>query len=60
VRWGIADAELDGYLAYERTKVGASPFVGASFTAGKSEFQPIPQTEIDILGSSVLTQNPGY
>jgi hypothetical protein len=60
VRWGVAATELNGYLAYERTKVGASPFVGASFTAGKSEFQPIPQTEIDILGSDILAQNPGY
>jgi len=65
VRWnGVGGfstaAELNGYLAYERTKVGASPFVGASFTAGKSEFQPIPQTEIDILGKDILAQNPGY
>lgn len=59
-RWGVAATELNGYLAYERTKVGASPFVGASFTAGKSEFLPIPQTEIDILGADILTQNPGY
>ena len=60
VRWGVAATELNGYLNYEETKVGASPFVGASFTAGKSEFQPIPQTEIDILGSDILAQNPGY
>jgi hypothetical protein len=60
VRWGNAATELNAYLAYERTKVGASPFIGASFTAGKSEYQPIPQTEIDILGTAVLAQNPGY
>jgi len=60
VRWGVAATDLNSYLAYERTKVGASPFIGASFTAGKSEIQPIPQTEIDILGTAVLTQNPGY
>jgi hypothetical protein len=60
VRWGVAATELNGYLAYERTKVSSSPFIGASFTSGKSEYQPIPQTEIDILGKSVLTQNPGY
>jgi hypothetical protein len=60
VRWGVAATELNAYLAYERAKVGASPFIGASFTAGKSELQPIPQTEIDILGTAVLTQNPGY
>ena len=60
VRWGVAATELNAYLAYERTKVGASPFTGAAFTPNKSEYQPIPQTEIDILGSSVLIQNPGY
>jgi hypothetical protein len=60
VRWGVAAAELNDYLAYEKTKVGASPFIGATFTAGKSEYQPIPQTEIDVLGSSILAQNPGY
>lgn len=60
VRWGIADATLDAYLAYERTKVAATPFAGASFTAGKSEYMPIPQREIDIIGSSILKQNPGY
>jgi hypothetical protein len=36
---------------------------GASWTPGKNEFLPIPQTEIDLsvkAGKSVLTQNPGY
>ena len=31
----------------------------ASFTAGKHEFFPIPQTQID-LQKGVLTQNPNY
>lgn len=60
VRWGIADSVLNAYLNYERSKVSASPFVGASFEAGKSEHMPIPQREIDILGTDVLKQNPGY
>jgi hypothetical protein len=60
VRWGIAAPVLNDYLAYERTKVSASPFVGASFTPGKSEYLPIPQREIDIVGKDVLKQNPGY
>jgi hypothetical protein len=60
VRWGVAATELNAYLTYERSKVSSSPFVGASFVAGRSEYQPIPQTEIDILGKDVLTQNPGY
>ncbi len=60
VRWGIAATTLNAYLNYERGKVAASPFVGASFAAGKSEYMPIPQREIDILGSDVIIQNPGY
>ena len=61
VRWGIAATELNTYLAYE----GASSrlvtkFGGAKFTAGKSEYLPIPQPQIDISGKDVLTQNPGY
>lgn len=60
VRWGIAATTLNDYLNYERGKVAASPFVGASFAVGKSEYMPIPQREIDILGSDVIIQNPGY
>ena len=29
-------------------------FGGASFTSGKSEYYPIPQTQIDIQGGDVL------
>lgn len=60
VRWGGAAQVLNAYLSYERTKVSASPFVGATFTAGVNEYLPIPQREIDILGSDILKQNPGY
>ena len=59
VRWGIAPATLNAYLSYERTKVAASPFTGATFT-DKALHMPIPQPEIDILGADVLQQNPGY
>jgi len=60
VRWGVAAEVLNAYLNYERQQVSASPFVGATFTAGKNEYLPIPQSEIDILTSDVLKQNPGY
>ncbi len=59
VRWGIAADYLNSYLAFEGSKL-VTKFGGASFTAGKSEYYPIPQTQIDIQGSDVLTQNPGY
>jgi hypothetical protein len=59
VRWGVASEELNAYLTYESQYLVAK-FGGASFKTGKSEYYPIPQTQIDIQGSDVLTQNPGY
>lgn len=60
VRWGIAEPALNAYLTYERSRVSASPFVGASFDVPRDKYMPIPQREIDILGADVLQQNPGY
>ncbi|MEA5404091.1 RagB/SusD family nutrient uptake outer membrane protein [Arcicella sp. DC2W] len=59
VRWGIAKSTLDAYLANE-AKVLSTMFAGAKFTTGKSEYMPIPQTQIDIQGKDILKQNPGY
>ena len=59
VRWGVAAQVLNDYLTFESTKL-VTKFGGASFTAGKNEYFPIPQTQIDIQGSDILTQNPGY
>jgi hypothetical protein len=59
VRWGIAAQTLNPYLKYEDGFI-KSPFVGASFTAGKHEYLPIPQDEIDLQGTDILSQNPGY
>jgi hypothetical protein len=59
VRWGVAAAEINAYLAYD-SKYLVSALGGAKFTAGKNEYFPIPQTQIDIQGASVLSQNPGY
>ena len=59
VRWGTAPAVLNAYLAYE-SKLLPVGFGGAKFTAGKDEYMPIPQTQIDSQGKTVLTQNPGY
>ena len=58
VRWGIAAETMNAYLAYETEFI--PELVGAVFTAGKNEYLPIPQNEIDLQGSDVLTQNPGY
>ncbi len=59
VRWGTAEAELTKYLANE-AKILITKFGGAKYTKGKNEYLPIPQTQIDIQGKDVLTQNPGY
>jgi len=59
VRWGIASKTLNAYLKYE-SKWLVTKFGGAKYTSGKDEYLPIPQAQIDIQGSSVLKQNPGY
>lgn len=59
VRWGSAATVLNSFLAYEKPKLPVA-YSGANFTAGKDEYMPIPQTQIDYQGKSVLTQNPGY
>ncbi len=59
VRWGVAAEDLNNYLTYESQYL-VTKFGGASFTAGKNEYYPIPQTQIDIQGTDVLSQNPGY
>jgi starch-binding outer membrane protein, SusD/RagB family len=59
VRWGIAAATVNAYLTYEGTKL-ASALGGARMTANKHEVLPIPQDEIDKVGTAVLKQNPGY
>ena len=56
VRWGVADVVLNAYLAKESKK--RTYLNGATFVKGKSEYFPIPQAQIDIMGSNVLKQNP--
>ncbi|QRR03850.1 RagB/SusD family nutrient uptake outer membrane protein [Dyadobacter sandarakinus] len=56
VRWGVADVVLNAYIAKEKSK--RSYLNGATFVKGKSEYFPIPQAQIDIMGASVLKQNP--
>lgn len=56
VRWGVADVVLNAYLKKEMVK--RTYLNGAVFTKGKSEYFPIPQTQIDIMGADILKQNP--
>ncbi|MDW7691125.1 RagB/SusD family nutrient uptake outer membrane protein [Flammeovirgaceae bacterium SG7u.111] len=61
VRWGIAEPTLNAFLANERSNnPGSSMYQGAKFDTNKDEYQPIPQNEIDLQGTEVLKQNPGY
>ncbi|MBM1105678.1 RagB/SusD family nutrient uptake outer membrane protein [Aurantibacter crassamenti] len=57
VRWGEAAEVLNAYLATEKTK--RDFLASAQFTAGRDEYYPIPQREIDFTGG-VYAQNPGY
>lgn len=56
--------ELNAYATAEKTRpsiFAVNP--GATFTANKNEYYPIPQTQIDIknaAGEVKLKQNPGY
>ncbi len=57
VRWGKAEQVLNAYLGVEKTK---KDFLSnAHFTAGRDEYYPIPQREIDFTGGLYI-QNPGY
>jgi hypothetical protein len=58
VRWGVANKSLNAYLKYE-SKWLVTKFGGASY-ADTDALLPIPQAQIDIQGTSVLKQNPGY
>ncbi|GGB24291.1 MULTISPECIES: RagB/SusD family nutrient uptake outer membrane protein [Mucilaginibacter] len=61
VRWGIADTELNAYIAYQSTLT--NDVKGGKFIKGKSEYFPIPLVEIDLSakgGTPQLKQNPGY
>jgi hypothetical protein len=60
-RWGIAPKVLNDFFAYEGGLV--VDVKGGHFTAGKNEYFPIPQSEIDkttVGGKPTLTQNKGY
>ncbi|RCR69734.1 RagB/SusD family nutrient uptake outer membrane protein [Larkinella punicea] len=59
VRWGIAGPVLNAYLTYEGAKL-TNGLGGAKFTPNKNEYMPLPQTQIDLQGTAILKQNPGY
>lgn len=63
VRWGVA-AQVIGNVSTPGTYLGDEvqrrPYLSdAKFTAGRDEYFPIPQAQINLSGG-VLKQNPGY
>lgn len=60
VRWGVAKKVLDAYVANGVANKLGIAFNSVKFTTGKSEYQPIPQQEIDLAGAGQLIQNLGY
>lgn len=57
-RWGTAQAELDFYFALDGVKL-ASALGGAKYS-DRFKWVPIPQDQIDLVGSDILKQNPGF
>ncbi len=58
VRWGIAESELDFYFAHDGELLQSA--LGGSSYEDKHKFLPIPQDQIDLTGSDILIQNPGF
>ena len=61
VRWGIAATTLNNFITKEKSL--RQYLQKAVFVAGKNEYFPIPQGEIDqsqVKGAPTLKQNPGY
>lgn len=57
VRWGIAEQVLNAYLDKEKSR--RDFLQDAEFTAGRDEYYPIPQREIDFT-KGLYDQNVGY
>jgi starch-binding outer membrane protein, SusD/RagB family len=50
---------VNAYLQYEAPKLPSGAFTGATFK-DEDKLLPLPQNEIDLVGSAVLKQNPGF
>ncbi|KPQ19622.1 MAG: SusD family nutrient binding protein [Algoriphagus marincola HL-49] len=58
VRWNTVQEELDFYFALDGT-ILTGALGGAKFTE-PYKLVPIPQDQIDLVGSDILIQNPGF
>jgi hypothetical protein len=50
---------VNAYLQYEAPKLPSGAFTGATFKT-EDKLLPLPQGQIDLVGSAVLKQNPGF
>ncbi|MDF2157458.1 RagB/SusD family nutrient uptake outer membrane protein [Algoriphagus sp. CAU 1675] len=58
VRWGVAQEELDFYLALDGSILTGA--LGGAKYSDKFKWVPIPQDQIDLVGTDILIQNPGF
>jgi hypothetical protein len=59
LRWGVVEKEVNDYLTYD-SRFLTSALGGSKFTPNQDEYLPLPQGQIDLLGTDILKQNPGY
>ena len=59
LRWGLAEEVLNEYIQKD-SQYRVSPLGNSSFNPNQDNYYPIPQSQIDIQGSDVLKQDPGY
>lgn len=60
VRWGTAETEINNYLTYESAAGRLPGTLGGAKYQAKHAFLPIPQAQIDLVGTDILKQNTGY
>lgn len=59
VRWGATSTTLTSYYAAEQARTNSNHFNSPSYTSNKTDYYPVPQTEID-LSKGVLKQDTNY
>lgn len=60
VRWGTDQKEINAYLQYESAAGRLPGTLGGAAYQAKHALLPIPQSQIDLVGSDILKQNTGY
>ena len=58
--WCVGVSRMKLSSLYRQRESVPFPLANAHFVKGKHEYFPIPQSMIDICGTEVMKQNPGY